>query len=123
MIPKLLGIFRNVFAFKGEYISKIFPRAKNSGSVRIILNLSNLNEHKAYGHFKVDNLNSVLLLMEQNCYMGSVDLKDAYYTVNVHHEFRKYLRFEWKNELYEFTCMPNGLSCAPRILNHLANGR
>ena len=27
---------------------------------------------------------------------------------------RKFVRFKWEDELYDFTCLPNGLSCAPR---------
>ena len=29
-------------------------------------------------------------------------------------EDRKYLRFKWEDQFYEFTCLPNGLSSAPR---------
>lgn len=32
-----------------------------------------------------------------------------------HVEDRKYLKFIWKDKLYEFTCLPNGLSTASRI--------
>ena len=29
-------------------------------------------------------------------------------------QYRKYLRFEWEGKLYQFTCLPNRLSSAPR---------
>ena len=32
---------------------------------------------------------------------------------------RKYLRFIWRNQLFQFTCLPNGLSSAPRIFTKL----
>lgn len=57
-----------------EFISTIFIRPKNDGSYRLILNLKNLNEH-----FKMDTLQSAVRLITQNCYMASVDLRDAYY--------------------------------------------
>ena len=47
--------------------------------------------------------------------MSSFDLKDAYYSVNVHESHRKYLRFFWNNKLYQFTCLAQGLSCAPLL--------
>ena len=46
--------------------------------------------------------------------MASTDLKDAYYTVPVEKEHRKFLRFEWEGQLWQFNCMPNGLALAPR---------
>ena len=53
--------------------------------------------------------------MKQNCYMASVDLRDAYYSVPIDEEYRKFLRFSWRGQLFQFTCLPNGLSCAPRL--------
>jgi len=41
----------------------------------------------------MENLSSALSLMEENCYMASIDLKDAYYSVNIHESYRKFLRF------------------------------
>ena len=32
---------------------------------------------------------------------------------------KKFLRFIWEGELYEFTCLPNGLPCAPRIFTKI----
>ena len=52
--------------------------------------------------------------MKKNCYMASIDLTDAYYTVPVAVEHRKYLRFFWRNRLFQYTCLPNGIASAPR---------
>ena len=46
--------------------------------------------------------------------MASVVLKDAYYSVPIHEEYQKYLKFQWEDQLYTFTCLPNGLCVAPR---------
>ena len=43
-------------------------------------------------------------------YMASIDIKDAYYCVPVHEDYRKYLKFVWNDKLFQFTCLPNGLS-------------
>ena len=67
----------------------------------------------------MESLNNVLDLMKQNCYMGSIDLKDAYYSINVHNDYRKFLRFIWNGQLFEFTCLPMGLSCSPRLFTKL----
>ena len=34
-------------------------------------------------------------------------------------EYRKYLRFRWQGQAYEFTCLPFGLATAPRIFTKL----
>ena len=51
--------------------------------------------------------------------MASIDMKDAYYSIPVKSEDRKYLRFKWEDQFYEFTCLPNGLSCAPRQFTNI----
>ena len=58
-------------------------------------------------------------LVFPNCYFASVDLKDAYYSVPIHGDYKKFLRFTWREVLYEFNCMPMGLACAPRLFTKL----
>ena len=103
----------------GEIISNIFLRPKKDGSHRLILNLKELNQSVSYVHFKMETLSSILKLVEQNAFMAAVDLKDAYYSVPVCKEDRKYLRFWWDGQLYQFTCLPNGLSSAPRLFTKI----
>ena len=85
--------------------------------MRIFLNLSRLNLDVQYEHFKMETLHSVLLLMGKDCFMASLDLEDAYFSSNVNEKYRKYLRFYWNGKLFEYTCLPNGLSCAPRVFH------
>ena len=80
----------------------------------MILNLKDLNYFIKKEHFKMDNFLSAVNLVKQNCYMACVDLRDAYYAIPISAEFRKYLRFEWQGKLYQYTCLPNVLSSAPR---------
>ena len=51
----------------------------------------------------MENLELALSLMTKNCFMASIDLQDAYYSVNIDPDFRKYLWFKWDNILYEYT--------------------
>ena len=102
-----------------EYISPIFIRQKPDGSRRLILNLKNLNEDMPYTHFKMKTLQSVLSLITPGCYLLSLDLKDAYHSVPIHLNHTKFLKFIWKNQLYKFLVLPNGLCCDPRKLTKL----
>ena len=52
--------------------------------------------------------------------MASVDLKDAYYSVHVDIKYQKFLKFYWRGQLYQYTCLPNGLACAPRVFTKLS---
>ena len=67
----------------------------------------------------MEALSSILKLVEQNVFMTAVDLKDAYYSVRVCKEDSKYLRFWWDGQLYQFICLPNGLSSAPRLFTKI----
>ena len=49
----------------------------------MILNLKKLNQYASKIHFKMDTLNTVIKLIEKDCYMASIDLKDAYYSVSI----------------------------------------
>ena len=98
----------------GEFISPIFTVPKKDGSVRLILNLKNLNMFIKNSHFKVDTIHTILKLVTTNCWMVSLDLKDAYYSVKIHSDFQKYLKFTYHGSLYQYTVFPNGLSTCPR---------
>jgi ribonuclease HI len=42
-----------------------------------------------------------------------------YYSVKINEDHRKYLRFLWKDIVYEYTSLPNGLASAPRLFTKL----
>ncbi len=104
----------------GEFISTVFLREKKvAGTFRMILNLKKLNESIEKKHFKMDTLLSTLALITPGCYMLSLDFKDAYYSLRVAPQHRKFLRFQFEGKLYEFTCMAMGMSAAPRVFTKL----
>ena len=113
------GIIKTCERSTPEFISRIFSTPKKDGSLRLILNLENLNKYVEYHHFKMDTINTVVSLMEKNCFMASIDLKDAYYTVRVDPSYQNYLKFQKNGQLYAYTCLPNGLSSCPRIFTKL----
>ena len=53
--------------------------------------------------------------------MFKIDLKDTYFAVPLTKNSQKYARFQWKGNLYEFSCLCFGLSSAPRIFTKLMN--
>lgn len=51
--------------------------------------------------------------------MASVDLRHAYYSVRIAEEQQKFLCFRWQGKIYQFTCLPNGVSEGPRLFTKL----
>ena len=109
------SIIERAISDPDQIVSNIFSRKKKSGKVRIILNLSELNKDIEYHKFKMETVQSVLDMVRSGFFFCSIDLSDAYFCVNVRPEFRKYLRFIWDDQLYQFTCLPQGLSSSPRL--------
>ena len=115
-IAKMLdkGIIETVAHEPNEILSNIFTRPKKDGTHRVILNLRKFNKSISYYHFKMDSLPTILKLIDKNCFMACIDLKDAYYSIPIRQRDRKYLKFQWNDALYQYTCLPNGLSSGPR---------
>ena len=120
-MSKLLekGVIEPCVPETGEFISTIFLRPKKDGSHRMILNLKKLNSFVEYHHFKMDTLTTAIIMMRPGCYMASVDLKDAYYTVPIAPQHQKFLKFFWRGRMWKFTGLPNDLTCAPRVFTKL----
>ena len=51
--------------------------------------------------------------------MAFLDIRHAYYLVNVDKDHRKYLRFIWRGRLYDYTCLAKGICSAPRWFTKL----
>ena len=62
----------------------------------MVLNLKNLNKFVVYHHFEMDTIWSAVNMMKHNCFMASIDLKDAFYSVPICVEQQKFLKFIWK---------------------------
>ena len=121
-IVKLLrkGVIKPSAEEPEQFVSNIFIRPKKEpGTFRVILNLKPLNKFIVYHHFKMDSIHTCTSLMHKDCYMASIDLKDAYYAIPIAPEDQKFLKFRWLANLYQFTAMPMGLTSAPRIFSKL----
>ena len=56
----------------------------------------------------MDTLAAILNLITPGCYMASIFLKHAYYTILIAKEQRKFLKFIWNSQLYQYS---------PKLLN------
>ena len=86
----------------------------------MILNLKQFNTHITYHHFKMESINQVIDIARLNVYMASIDLKDAFYSIPIHPEHRKYLKFAVLSKIYQYICMPNGYGPAVYIFTKVS---
>jgi hypothetical protein len=80
------------------FISNIFLVQKKNGKVRPVINLKKINQYEEYHHFKQENLKIVLDLIQKNDFMTSADLTDAYFSIEIDPEYRKFLCFSWREQ-------------------------
>ena len=103
-ISKLLamGVIKEVQHDKNEYISPIFMVPKKNGEYRMILNLKELNKNIPYHHFKMETFESALKLVKPNCYVASIDIRHAYYSVPIAEESQVKLKFHRAGKIYQY---------------------
>ena len=103
-----------------QFVSNVFLREKkNSGKFRMIFNLTKLNDFVTYNKFKMETLDTALKMITPGAAMASLDFTDAYYTLPVHLDHQKYLKFRFQGKLYQFLALPMGLSSACRFFTKI----
>ncbi|XP_031328844.1 uncharacterized protein LOC116160094 isoform X1 [Photinus pyralis] len=113
------GVISKCRPSRGQFVSNIFLVPKPDGSHRLILNLKELNQYIETQHFKLEDYRSVTKLVTENCFFASLDLKDAYHLVPIRVKDRKFLRFYFEEELFQFNCLPFGLCTAPLVFTKI----
>ena len=116
-IPRLLekGAIEEVPTLRQGFYSRLFLVPKKDQQMRPVINLRPLNNFLRHEHFKMEGIHIVKDLLRQGDWLTRIDLKDAYFAIPIHTQDRKFLRFLWQNRSFQFTCLPFGLSSAPRV--------
>ena len=113
------GVIEETLPSDNQFLSNVFVRPKPEGKFRFILNLKELNKIVQYLHFKMEGLRDVRNLVQQGDYLVKIDLKDAFWSVPVNRNSRKFMRFSWEDCLYEFRTLAFGLGPAPYVFTKL----
>ena len=101
------------------FVSPIFLVPKKNGEHRVILNLRSLNQFVPHHHFKMEGAHLLKDMLQQGDWLTKIDLKEAYYALPIHLGSQYLLSFMWNEKLFHFTCLPFGLSCAPRVFTKM----
>ncbi|XP_077111050.1 uncharacterized protein LOC143766927 [Ranitomeya variabilis] len=71
----------------------------------------------------MESVRTAIPLIGQDWVMATVDLRDVYYHVPIHPEFRKYIRFAISQDQqivhYQFNSLPFGIASAPRVFTKI----
>ena len=85
----------------------------------MILNLKKFNEDLSYHHFKMDTFETAFSVVRKGMYFCTLDIKHAYYSVPVANDDQKFFRLQWRDKIYQYTCIPNGYRDGPRLFTKL----
>lgn len=102
-----------------RFVCSFFSIPKKNGGFRPIVNLKNLNKFLIYHHFKMESLETVKQILRKGDWIVKLDLKDAYTTVPMYEGHQDFLCFLWKTKMFRFSCLPFGLSSAPRCFTKI----
>ena len=95
------------------FYSRLFTVPKKDGTLRPVINLKPLNRFITVPSFRMASVSTVSRMIHEGDWAISIDLKDAFFHVPIHRRHRRFLRFIWKKEAYQFVSCPFGLNTAP----------
>ncbi|KAL0201521.1 hypothetical protein M9458_004708, partial [Cirrhinus mrigala] len=101
--------------------SRYFLVPKKDGGLRPILDLRPLNRALAKREFKMITVKQILAHIQPGDWFISVDLKDAYFHIQIAPRHRRFLRFAFEGRAYQFKVLPFGLALAPRTFTKCIN--
>ncbi|KAI2650039.1 Transposon Ty3-G Gag-Pol polyprotein [Labeo rohita] len=96
------------------FYSRYFIVPKKDGGLRPILDLRRLNHSVMKLKFKMLTIKQVVSQIRSEDWFVTIDLKDAYFHVSILPQHRKFLRFAFRGEAYQFRVLPFGLALSPR---------
>ncbi|KAI2668352.1 Transposon Ty3-G Gag-Pol polyprotein [Labeo rohita] len=96
------------------FYSRYFIVPKKDGGLRPILDLRLLNRSVKRLKFKMLTIKQVVSQIRSEDWFVTIDLKDAYFHVSILPQHRKFLRFAFRGEAYQYRVLPFGLALSPR---------
>jgi hypothetical protein len=96
------------------FYSRYFIVPKKDGGLRPILDLRHLNRSLRRFRFKMLTISIIVSQIQSEDWFVTIDLKDAYFHISILPSHRKFLRFAFGGEAYQYRVLPFGLALSPR---------
>ena len=120
-IQKVLrkGAIQNVQASLDQFLSSVFAAPKKDKGHRPVINLKKLKKDVSNDHFKKEVLFLLKEDLQKGHHMCKTGLNDTYFSVPLHPKSQKFVRVQWKGQLFQFLCLCFGLGPAPKLFTKL----
>uniref|UniRef100_A0A0N5BKD0 Reverse transcriptase domain-containing protein n=1 Tax=Strongyloides papillosus TaxID=174720 RepID=A0A0N5BKD0_STREA len=104
-----------------SYVAPIFLVDKKTGDKRVVFNAKKINENIVVPHFKYNDIREVKRALIKNWFGITIDLSNAYMSISLKEEMKKYTQFRVNNILYEYNRLPFGISYSPYCYSRLTD--
>ncbi len=88
--------------FERGFFSRYFLVPKRDGGLRPILDIRRLNLSLYKGKFKMLTMRTIMSQVQEGDWFVTIDLKDAYFHIQVVHRHRRFLRFAFGGKAYQY---------------------
>ena len=103
-----------------EFLNNLFLVGKKRRKLSPSNQSKNVELVHVFLHFKMEGLSHLKHLIQEADWMNKLDLKDdACFSVPLDQDSRKFVRFLWKETLYELICLCFGLGPSPWVFTKL----
>ncbi len=99
------------------FYSCYFVIPKRDGGLRPILDLRPINRALGKRPFRMLTLKQILAQIRPGDWFASVDLKDAYFHIQIAPHHRRFLRFAFEGTANQYSVLPFGLALAQRTFS------
>ncbi len=97
-----------------RFLQPLLPHSKEGRGLRPILDIRRLNLSLYKGKFKMLTMRTIMSQVQEGDWFVTIDLKDAYFHIQVVQRHRRFLRFAFGGKAYQYKVLPFGLALAPR---------
>ena len=105
-------------AGENEFLHQVFAIYQGT-KWRSIYNMRPMNSHLRVRKFKMTGTSMWKSLICKDLFMATLDIKDAYLHVPIAKESRRFMRYQWRGEIFELGALPFGLGQAPYVFTRL----
>jgi len=121
LIKELNSLLKQQIIEKSHDVCGISPIqivSKADGRIRLVMDLRHLNMFIKPVKYDLPRIEQLIAKVPTGYYYAKVDLKNAFWSIALKEEVRKWFGFSFLGETFRWRCLPFGLKSAPSIFQH-----